>query len=99
MRSDLSSRDLFRMIRLAGIAAGLLITAAVAYAQGIINVPEHPARPVVIELFSSQGCGNCPQANQNVAGLAQRSDVIAMTYPVGIWDYLGWSDTLAKPEF
>ena len=66
---------------------------------GTITVAEHPSRPVVIELFSSQGCGNCPQANANVAGLAKRSDVIAMTYPVGIWDYLGWSDTLAKPEF
>ena len=67
--------------------------------QGTMSVAEHPSRPVVIELFSSQGCGNCPQANANVAGLAKRSDVIAMTYPVGIWDYLGWSDTLAKPEF
>ncbi len=68
-------------------------------APGVMNVAEHPSRPVVIELFSSQGCGNCPQANANVAGLARRTDVIAMTYPVGIWDYLGWSDTLAKPEF
>lgn len=85
---------------LAGLATlTLAAMAPLAAAQGIINVPEHPVRPVVIELFSSQSCGNCPQANENVAGLAKRSDVIAMTYPVGIWDYLGWSDTLAKPEF
>jgi hypothetical protein len=81
------------------LAAGVLAQTPVSLQPGGINVPEHPRRPVVIELFSSQGCGNCPQANANVATLAKRSDVIAMTYPVGIWDYLGWSDTLAKPEF
>jgi hypothetical protein len=52
-----------------------------------------------MELFSSQGCGNCPVANANIAKLAERSDVIALTYPVGIWDYLGWDDTFAKKEF
>jgi hypothetical protein len=81
------------------IATGVLAQTPTSSQPGVINVAEHPSRPVVIELFSSQGCGNCPQANANVAGLAKRSDVIAMTYPVGIWDYLGWSDTLAKPEF
>ena len=73
---------------------------APAFAQrGGMNVPEHATRPVVMELFSSQGCGNCPVANANIAKLAERSDVIALTYPVGIWDYLGWDDTFAKPEF
>lgn len=84
---------------LAGLAALALSQTAAAQSRGIIDVPEHPSRPVILELFSSQGCGNCPQANENLAGLAKRSDVIALTYPVGIWDYLGWSDTLAKPEF
>lgn len=80
--------------------AALAIAAApAASAQKPADVPEHPARPVVVELFSSQGCGNCPQANKNLAIMAKRSDVIALTYPVGYWDYLGWSDTFAKPEF
>jgi hypothetical protein len=73
--------------------------AAASWAQSAINVPERPERPVVVELFSSQNCGNCPKANANVALLAERSDVIAVTYPVGYWDYLGWDDTFAKPEF
>jgi hypothetical protein len=82
------------------LAAGLaLITSAPAASQKLIDVPEHPVRPVVVELFSSQSCGNCPEANRNVAELAKRSDVIALTYPVGYWDYLGWDDTFAKPEF
>ncbi len=77
-----------------------LVLAPAAFGQrGGMNVPEHATRPVVMELFSSQGCGNCPVANKNIAQLAERSDVIALTYPVGIWDYLGWDDTFAKPEF
>lgn len=80
------------------LAAFVVAPAAVAQ-RGGMNVPEHSVRPVVMEMFSSQGCGKCPQANANIEKLAERSDVIAITYPVGYWDYLGWDDTFAKPEF
>jgi hypothetical protein len=56
-------------------------------------------RPVVVELFTSQGCGACTKANALVADLAARRDVLALTFPVDYWDYLGWKDTFAKPEF
>ena len=86
--------------RLASAVISLAALSAPAFAQrGGMDVPEHATRPVVMELFSSQGCGNCPVANANIAKLAERSDVIALTYPVGIWDYLGWDDTFAKKEF
>ncbi len=68
-------------------------------AQARDKEPAQGVRPVVVELFSSQSCGNCPTANRNVGTLARRDDIIAMTYPVGYWDYLGWDDTFAKPEF
>lgn len=80
------------------VMAFALAPAALAQ-RGGMNVPEHAVRPVVMELFSSQGCGNCPAANANLEKLSERSDVIALTYPVNIWDYLGWDDTFAKPEF
>ncbi len=56
-------------------------------------------RPVVVELFTAQGCTACPQANALLQELAGRKGVLALTFPVDIWDYLGWSDTFAKPEF
>lgn len=88
------------VIALAASALFALAIAPAALAQrGGMDVPEHATRPVVMELFSSQGCGNCPVANANIAKLAERSDVIAITYPVNIWDYLGWDDTFAKKEF
>jgi hypothetical protein len=86
-------------IRLFCAALAFAVAPAALAQKGGMNVPEHATRPVVMELFSSQGCGNCPAANANIALLAERSDVIALTYPVGYWDYLGWDDTFAKPEF
>jgi hypothetical protein len=54
---------------------------------------------VVVELFTSQGCGACTKANALIADLADRKDVLALTFPVDYWDYLGWKDTFARPEF
>jgi hypothetical protein len=53
----------------------------------------------VYELFTSQGCSNCPAADAILGRLSKRTDIIALTFPVDIWDYLGWRDTLARPEF
>lgn len=53
----------------------------------------------VYELFTSQGCSSCPAADALLGRLAKRDDVIALTLPVDYWDYLGWRDTLARPEF
>jgi hypothetical protein len=58
-----------------------------------------PVRPVVVELFTAQGCASCPQANQMLGEIAARKGVIALTYSVDYWDYLGWRDTFAMPEF
>ena len=57
------------------------------------------ARPAVIELFTSQGCSSCPPADRLMGQMSERRDVIVLSFPVDIWDYIGWKDTLAKPEF
>src|ERR1043165_2640885 len=53
------------------------------------------AYPVVVELFTSQGCSDCPAADRIVAELARRKDVIALSLPITYWDMLGWKDTFA----
>jgi hypothetical protein len=53
------------------------------------------AHPVVIELFTSQGCSDCPAADQLMTELAKRKDVIALSLPITYWDILGWKDTFA----
>jgi len=55
--------------------------------------------PVVIELFTAQGCSACPKANLLLDSYADRSHVIALTFSVDYWDYLGWRDTFAQPAF
>jgi len=58
-----------------------------------------PTRPVLVELFTAQGCEGCPQADLALGTLAGSKGVVALTFSVDIWDYTGWTDTLAQPEF
>lgn len=56
-----------------------------------------PARPVVVELFTSQGCSSCPPADAFLTELAGRKDVLALGFHVDYWDRLGWRDPLSTP--
>lgn len=53
----------------------------------------------VVELFQSQGCSSCPPANANLNAIADRPDVLALSFSVTYWDRLGWPDTFAHPAF
>ena len=55
--------------------------------------------PILVELFTAQGCGACRDANSYLAKLAERPGVLGLTFSVDYWDYLGWTDTFAKPEY
>ena len=55
--------------------------------------------PVVVELYTAQGCAGCPEADRLVSELGARRGVLALTLPVDYWDYLGWADTSAEPGF
>ncbi|MER8907710.1 DUF1223 domain-containing protein [Mesorhizobium sp. M0854] len=53
----------------------------------------------VVELFTSQGCSSCPPANANLIKVKDRPGVLALSFNVTYWDYLGWKDTFGKEEF
>jgi hypothetical protein len=55
--------------------------------------------PVLVELFTSQGCSSCPPADKLAGQLARDPAITVLSFNVDYWDYLGWRDTLAKPEF
>jgi hypothetical protein len=58
------------------------------------------AQPLtVVELFTSQGCSSCPPANANLARLAGRPDILALSFGVTYWDSLGWKDTFASKAY
>lgn len=88
------------IIPAAALAAALL--AAGAGAQPSPKRVAHrdaPPEPVVVELFTAQGCSGCPEANARIEAVADEPGVIALTWAVDYWDYLGWQDTFARPEF
>ncbi len=54
--------------------------------------------PIVVELFTSQGCSSCPPADELLGELTQNPDIITLSLNVDYWDYLGWRDTLGSPR-
>ncbi|EYD71642.1 DUF1223 domain-containing protein [Limimaricola hongkongensis] len=76
-----------------GYMAALSIAACLAHGAAQADAP------VVIELFTSQGCSSCPPADKMVHELAEREDVIALGLHVDYWDYIGWADSFAHPAF
>jgi hypothetical protein len=74
--------------------SGLLFT--VVLALGLTEAVAAAKRPLVIELFTSQGCDSCPPADALLGKLAERKDILALSLPVTYWDMLGWKDTLAS---
>jgi hypothetical protein len=80
----------FRTV-LAGVALAVALVAGLLPAQA-----GSARRPVVVELFTSQGCSSCPPADAILGQLAaSRHDVLALSLPITYWDMLGWKDTLA----
>ncbi|MEH6626280.1 MAG: DUF1223 domain-containing protein [Motiliproteus sp.] len=59
--------------------------------------------PQLIELYTSEGCSSCPPADKRIAQLLNSPDLwtkfVPMTFHVDYWDYLGWRDSFAKPQF
>ena len=56
-------------------------------------------RPIVVELFTSQGCSSCPPANAYLNEMARdRRDVLPLAFHVTYWDRLGWKDPFSMEE-
>ena len=75
--------------------------AAVVVAAGLSAMMPAAAdeRLVVVELFTSQGCSSCPPADAHLADLTGRDDVLALSFHVDYWDYIGWQDRFADSTY
>lgn len=102
-----SRRDVLR----AGlVSAGGVLAAGPAWAQAAgpsvgqgVAVPGQDAAqglsPVVVELYTSQGCSSCPPADRMLTQMIDNPQVLPLSLHVDYWDYLGWKDGLADPMF
>ncbi|MEI4487229.1 DUF1223 domain-containing protein [Frigidibacter sp. MR17.14] len=81
----------------AGPGRTLLSLMPPAAAKTPAEAPIVEYHPVVIELYTSQGCSACPPADALLAQIASRDDVIALALHVDYWDYIGWKDKFATP--
>lgn len=87
------------MNRFKSSALSLATALAVTACSPAPSQAADPAHPTVVELFQSQGCSSCPPANANLLAVADRPDVLALSFGVTYWDDLGWKDTFAKDQF
>lgn len=76
-----------------------LTLAAVVGANAQTAAGQNGGGAVVIELYTSQGCSSCPPADALLRQLAIDPRVIALSMHVDYWDYLGWKDKFASPQF
>ena len=76
---------------LMAVGGALLLALAAAFTPAVAD-----QRPLVVELFTSQGCSSCPPADALLAELARREDVLALGFHISYWDRLGWKDPLSS---
>lgn len=84
------------MKRSTGLLA--LAVAAVLSFDGRTSHAGGDMAPIVVELFTSQGCSSCPPADALLGELAEREDVIALSCHVDYWNYIGWEDPFSSPQ-
>jgi peptide-methionine (R)-S-oxide reductase len=74
-----------------------------AQTEPVQTIAAGPARAGLFELYTSEGCSSCPPAEAWLSKLAQGDrlwkDVVPAAFHVDYWDYLGWKDAFARPEF
>jgi hypothetical protein len=55
--------------------------------------------PVVVELYTSEGCDSCPPADRWLGTLKGRANIVTLAFHVDYWDSRDWKDRFAKSQF
>ncbi len=76
-----------------------LLAAAMAGWMAFSSLAQAETDPVVVELFTSQGCSSCPPADELLRKLGEYDDIIPLALHIDYWDYIGWEDKFAQAKF
>jgi len=94
--------SLFRPSHKTAVVAGLAVGLAAVFATTSLQAaPLAPSQiktetPLtVVELYTSQGCSSCPPADTLLGELANQPNILALSFHVDYWDYIGWKDPYA----
>ena len=84
-------------------AAGFVAAASAAPVLSALSVTPAAAdvngSPVLVELFTSQGCNSCPPAEAFMREIAPNPRIVVLEFHVDYWDYIGWRDPFANPQY
>ena len=80
---------------IAALATGLTTAKAAQVAQCEVQAGTHA--PVVVELYTSEGCSSCPPADRWLSTLNDQRDLLPLAFHVNYWNHLGWQDRFATP--
>src|SRR5262245_20840042 len=81
-----------------GVALAMSVAAATAHGQ-LCRAESGAQVPVVVELYTSEGCNSCPPADRWLSTLKDKPGVLAAAFHVDYWDGLGWKDRFASPRY
>lgn len=92
-------RGKFWKLKTSAVLAPMLAGAVVAVASSSFAAEAPAQRPLLLELFTSQGCSSCPPADAMLRELATREDLLPLEFHVDYWDQLGWVDPFSSAVF
>ncbi|MDE2394290.1 MAG: DUF1223 domain-containing protein [Burkholderiales bacterium] len=87
-----------KRITTTALACSALAVAFGSAAEPVCRASSAAAAPVVVELYTSEGCSSCPPAERWLSGLKNRPGLIALALHVDYWDRLGWIDRFASAD-
>ena len=82
-----------------GLALALPMSAVAAAAAPHCAAQSSARVPVLVELYTSEGCSSCPPADRWLSAMKDRPDMVALSFHVDYWDRLGWKDRFSSPTY
>ena len=94
--STSTRRQSFRIVAVGVLALTMLGLSGTTAQETTSSTP----RPILVELFTSQGCSSCPAADRLLSELAATDEnIVALAFHVDYWNYIGWTDPFSSSDW